>query len=284
MTKDELFAKIESSGFLPTPSDEVSEILEILNNPIELDIDYLSEKVNSVPQLNELMIKNLNTGYFRTRNEIHTIKEAIVYLGMGTVQNLIIFFITQELFSGGGKDKKRVFNMDHYYKHILGTSIASTMLSDRLKIGDKYKLFSYGLIHDIGIAMLDTCVPEVLDEVTQKLEKGMHQVVAERSVLGGITHSEVGGWLCERWHIPADITDIVKYHHTPFALKTLTDELKLIYIADAISTEYYEKLLGVNLNHQISKKITESLGLTDEDINVIVKSLPGEIEKMTYIL
>lgn len=72
-------------------------------------------------------------------------------------------------------------------------------------------------------------IPELLDEITQKLEKGMHQVVAERSILGGITHSEVGVWLCERWNIPKDITDIVGFHHTPFALETLTDELKLIY-------------------------------------------------------
>lgn len=284
MHKDELFERIEDSGLLPIPSRQVSEILEILNNPLELDIDYLSEKISSVNQLNELMIKNLNAGYFKTRNEIHTIREAIVYLGMGTVQNLIIFFITQQLFSGRKKDEKRMFNMDHYYRHILGTSIASTMLCDRLKIGDKYKLFSYGLIHDIGIAVLDTCVPEILDEITQKLESGMHQVVAERSILGGITHSGVGVWLCKRWNIPGDITDIVGFHHTPFASQMLTDELKLIYIADVISTEYYEKLLGINLNHQISKRIMDSMGLTDKDVKVIAEKLPGEIEKVKYIL
>lgn len=187
MHKDELFERIEKSGLLPTPSQEVSEILKILYSPLELDIDYLSEKIRGVGELNELIIKNLNTGYFRTKNEIHTIKEAVIYLGMETVQNLIIFFITRQLFTGRKKDKKRIFNMDHYYKHVLGTSIASTMLCDRLKIGDKYKLFSYGLIHDIGIAVLDTCVPEVLDEITQKLKKGMHQVVAERSILGDLT-------------------------------------------------------------------------------------------------
>ncbi|HHX62109.1 MAG TPA: HDOD domain-containing protein, partial [Epulopiscium sp.] len=142
----------------------------------------------------------------------------------------------------------------------------------------------YGLIHDIGIAVLDTCVPEVLDEITQKLKKGMHQVVAERSILGGITHSGVGAWLCERWNIPEDITGIVEFHHTPFASKTLTDELKLIYIADVISTEYYEKLLGLNLNYQISKRIMESMGLTDKDVEIIAKKLPEEIEKVKYIL
>jgi len=45
-------------------------------------------------------------------------------------------------------------------------------------------------------AELDTCVPEVLDEITQKVKRGMHQVVAERSVLKGMTVRQDKG-VCE---------------------------------------------------------------------------------------
>ncbi|WP_198135355.1 HDOD domain-containing protein [Alkaliphilus metalliredigens] len=187
MEKEELFQCLESCRMLPMPSKEISEILNILNNPLELDIDDLVEKVNKVDKLNDLMIQNLNTGYFRTNKEISTIKEAIIYLGMQTVQNLLIFFITIQLFSSVSEKEavKRSFSMKHYFKHVLGTSLASSMLASELKIGDKYKLFSYGLIHDIGIAVLDTCVPEILDDVTLKLQTGVHQIIAERSFLGG---------------------------------------------------------------------------------------------------
>lgn len=280
--RGEIFELIVKSGRLPEPSRKISEILEMLNNPVELDIDNLVMKISEVNQLNELMINNLNRGYFRINKEIKTIKEAIIYLGMQTVQNLLIFFITQQLFLDVSPNNERSFNIKQYNKHVLGTSVASNMLSTELGVGDKYKLFSYGLIHDIGIAVLDTCVPEVLEEIIQKLKMGMHQIVAESLLLGGITHAEVGAWICKRWKIREDITNIVEFHHRPFLTKANTIELKLMYIADAISTEYYEKLLGVNLNHRINKQVMDSLGVTESQIQIIKNELPGEIEKADH--
>lgn len=228
------------------------------------------------------MINNLNTGYFKINKEIKTIKEAIIYLGMQAVQNLLVFFITKQLFYGLSPDNKRSFNSRQYNKHVLGTSVASSMLATELRLGDKYKLFSYGLIHDIGIAVLDACVPQLLDEIIVKLKGGMHQIIAERIVLGGITHAEIGAWICKRWNIREDITNVVEFHHRPFSIVENTIELKLMYIADTISTEYYEKLLGVNLNHQINESVMDSLGVTENQIQIIKRELAGEIEKSNH--
>lgn len=279
MEKERVFELLENSEHLPKLSQNVSEILEMLKNPTGLDIDKLVEKVTQSDQLNDLMIKNLNSGYFQINKKITTIKEAVVYLGMQTVQNLLIFFITRQLFSDMPL-KNRSFDMPHYWRHVIGTSVASCMLSSRIKQGDKYKLFSYGLIHDIGIALLDACLPELIDEVSEKLMKGVHQLVAERLVLGGITHAEVGAWLCRKWNIREDITNIVEYHHTPFLAKTNSDDVKLIYVADVISTEYYERLLGVNINHEISDQIMDSLGITNVDRKAVIDALPQEVDKL----
>ncbi|GAA0725765.1 HDOD domain-containing protein [Clostridium malenominatum] len=286
MEKEKIFDLLENSDRLPKLSKDVSEILEMLKNPVGFDIDELIEKIYKVDNLNELMLKNLNSGYFQTNKKFETIKESIVYFGMQAVQNFIIFFITLQLFSHDSSTNKsnRTFTMSHYWNHVLGTSVASCMLSAKIKYGDKYKLFSYGLIHDIGIAVLDTCLPELIDEVTEKLKNGMHQIVAERLVLGGLTHADIGGWVCRKWNIRDDITNIVEHHHTPFLAKLNPVEMKLLYLADAISTEYYEKLLGVNLNHGISTKIMDSLGITQSDMNSAIEALPGEIQKLRNYL
>lgn len=51
MYKGEIFELIERSGRLPEPSREISEIFEMLNNPVELDIDNLVIKISEVNQL-----------------------------------------------------------------------------------------------------------------------------------------------------------------------------------------------------------------------------------------
>jgi len=42
----------------------------------------------------------------------------------------------------------------------------------------------------------------------------LHQIAAEKVVLGGLTHAEIGMWLCEKWGLPREIVEIVGYHHT----------------------------------------------------------------------
>ncbi len=282
MQKERIFEMLEESPYLPELPEDISQILNILKNPIDVDIDLLIDKVSKSKELNSLMLKNLNAGYFQLNKEIKSIKEAIVYLGMQTVQNLLIFFITLQLFPKSIKKSERNFHMHHYWKHVMGTSVASCLLAAMTKKGDKYKLFSYGLIHDIGVIVVDTCLPTLIDEITEKLEKGVHQLVAERTIMGGLTHAEIGAWLCRKWNIRKDITNIVEFHHTPFIPNENIEEVQLIYLADVISTEYYERLLGMNPYHEISKKLIKSLALTNEDIQAVIKAFPKELEKVRY--
>ncbi len=281
MQKEKIFELIEESQYLTELPKDMSQILDMISNPINVDIDELIDKISKSSELHSLILKKINSGYFKLNKEIKTIKEAVVFLGMQTVQNLMIFFMTLQVFPGATNKDERTFNMNKYWKHVLGTSVASCMLASRLKKGDIYKLFTYGLIHDIGIIVLDNCLPNLLDEITEKLLNGVHQLVAERIVLGGMTHAELGAWLCRKWNIREDIIKIVELHHTPFIAKT-NEDVKLMYAADVISTDYYASLLGINQNHNINNKVMESLGLTKEDIQAVIKAFPEELEKVTH--
>lgn len=284
MDKERLFQIIENSECMPKLPPNAAEILEIMKNPMMLDIDLLAMKVSQCERLNELVLKNINTGFYHIGKKVTSIREAVVYLGMQTVQNIIIFYITRQLFSEILHEKKnRLFSMKLYWKHVIGTSVASSILAEKIKRGDKFKLFSYGLLHDIGIALLDACLPGLVDEIAKGLLSGTHQVVAERSVLGGITHADVGAWLCRKWGIRDDITNIVEHHHTPFLEKSAIDDVRIIYVADVISTEYYERLLGLNINHDISKRIMDYLGISNDDRFVIIEALPQEVEKIHWL-
>jgi HD-like signal output (HDOD) protein len=279
MEKHRMFSLIENSGNLPVIPQHISEILTILRDPIEVDIDELVQKLTKSEQLNSIMLKNLNSGYFRLNKKLESIKEAVIYLGMQTVQNLMIFFITYQLFSTQYDEKERAFNMKKYWKHVLGTSVASCILADRIKYKDKYKLFSYGLIHDIGISVLDVCLPDIVDEITTKLQNGMHQIIAEKVVLGGLTHADIGAWVCRKWGIREDIIRIVELHHTPLLAKDELFEVKLLNLADTLSSEYYARLMGVYINHNLNTRIMESLNLTEDDLKYAIELLPREIER-----
>ena len=280
MDNTKIFELIENSENFPKLTQDVSRIFDILKNPEGLHIDGLVREVSRYDQLSDLILGVFTAKHYNKGTA--TVKDAVIYMGTDAVQNLLVFFLTKQLFSEvTPENKHRKFKMVHYWRHVLGTSAAAYILSLRINKLDKLKLFTYGLIHDIGIPLLDVCVPELVDDIFEKLMKGMHQVVAERSVLDGLTHAEIGAWLCRKWNIRDDITDIVAFHHTPFRAKSNSDEVMLMYIADVLSTEYYEKLLGLNINHAISSKIMDHFGLTDIDSQAVTDALPNEVDRLS---
>jgi hypothetical protein len=40
---------------------------------------------------------------------------------------------------------------------------------------------------------------------SDEFDGSLHQIVAEKIVLGGLTHSDVGAWLCKKWQFRDDI-------------------------------------------------------------------------------
>jgi len=273
---------IEESNYLPQIPKAFGETLSMLLEPTEFNIDECIEKLSSIPKLESAIIKILNFNTTLNR-EIVSLKDAVLYLGAKNTRMISIAFITRLLLPNRS-GRAKIFNNKKYWKHCMGTSVASYMIADETGLCDKEKIFTYGLIHDIGISVLDICLPDHLDRIyTMQMEKGVHQIAAEKIVLGGLTHSEIGIWICEKWGLPEEIIEIVGYHHTPFANSKASNEVKVMHLADYISTNYYENLLGTETTFIYADKLMQMMNLPKEFVDNIAKKLPDELNKISRI-
>jgi len=274
--------KIQQSGYLPAIPKEFGETLNMLLDTYEYDIDELVEKLSSLPNLESTLIQALNYSTKLNRRFL-TLRDAVLYLGAKNARMIAIAYITG-LMLPNRKGRSRKFDNLKYWKHCLGTSIASYLISEKTGLCDKEKMFTYGLIHDIGITVLNICLPDLLDEIyTMHLEKDCHQIVAEKVLLGGITHSDIGMWLCREWGFPDEICDVVGYHHSPLLNKEPRNEVKIMYLADYISAMHFENLVGTGCTFTYAERVKEELGLTKEFIDELVSALPDEVEKLIRV-
>lgn len=278
MDEHKIISMIRDSGHLPEIPKDFGEILKMLLEPIEYDIDLCVEKFTRFPQLEELLIKVLNYNSDLSR-EIRTLKEAINYLGAKKAKIIALSYVTRLLLPDS-KGRTRIFDSKRYWKHCIGTSIAAFMIADETGLSDKDKMFTYGLIHDIGVTVLDICLPEYLDEIHELQLKGMHQIVAEKVILSGITHSEIGAWICNEWNLPDEMLVVVGFHHYPMLSDIYMDEVRIMHLADSISTNYYEGLLGNHSTFIYVDKIMETLNIDKEFIENIIVQLPSAINKL----
>lgn len=274
---------IEESNKLPHIPQQISEILNMLFNPATVDLDELIIKISKCSNLEDMLLKYLNFGYANFTRRKNSLKDTIIFLGAQNVKSILISFITKLLLPDN-TGKSEVFSSSKYWKHCIGTSVAGAMICEKTGISDKYKMFSYGLIHDIGVTVLDICMPGLLDKIHDLQIKGIHQIVAEKIALGGITHTDIGVWLCKRWNLPEEFINIVGFHHLPLLATANHSEVRIIHVADTISTTYYERLLGINSKYIHSEEVMKSIGITKSDVDGIFEKLPGEVDKYSRLI
>lgn len=268
----------EKSDELPVMNNEITEVINMISNFDDIDVEEFADQVAKCGNLSEVILINVNSGYFKLQRKIDSLSDAIVYLGMQAVERLAIAYLIKSLIPTEiGKSKE--LDREKYWKHCLGTSIAANMLAEKLGKVDKYKYFAYGLIHDIGFAILDICLPELIDEVVIMQKKGVHQIVAEKLVMKGFTHEQAGSWQCEKWGLSEDIKAIVEHHHSPLLAKKYLDEVYIMHLADSISSRYYESLLCVNSSYNLNETIISKLGITENDLEEISSVINEKVEE-----
>ncbi|MFT8315252.1 MAG: HDOD domain-containing protein [Clostridium sp.] len=283
MNKSEIINYIEQSNRLPKINKDFTNIISILETSNSFDIDTLVDEISKWPNLKTSLLTIINSGYFKIPKKVSSLKESIMYLGTTTIHRLVLSYLIKCLLPDN-LGRSDAIDRVKYLKHCLGTSIAATAIADKLGLKDKYKYFAYGLVHDIGNAVLDICLPGIINEVVKIELKGVHQIVAERTVMEGCTHSDIGNWLCEKWNLPKDVNAAITYHHTPLLATEYIEEVNVMSIADSISTLYYEKLLCLNTFYVLNETVADSLGITMEDIEKISKELPDKVEEILKVL
>lgn len=283
MQNHPIIKQIQQSGYMPEIPRAFGESLNMLLEPWEYRIDECISKLSTVPGLESTLIHILNYNA-KLNREILTLKDAVVYLGAKNTRMIAIAYITRLLLPNR-KGRAEIFDNKTYWKHCIGTSIAAHLIADETGLCDKDKMFTYGLIHDIGITVLDICLPQHLDKIhTMQLERGVHHIAAEKIILNGVTHTEIGMWICKEWGLPQEIQEIVGCHHSPFVDSESANEIRVMYLADSISTNYYERLLGTEKTFTYSERIRNMLNISKEFIEEIAEKLPKEVERVNRVI
>lgn len=274
---------ILASHRLPRPSSQVSRVLALLRDPDGLDLDELTGELAALSGFEDTILSIINSSNYPLRREVRSLRDATVYLGMRNISYLLIALLTKGLLPRES-GRSEAFAREPYWRHCVGTSVAAMILGVATGSADRYKLFTYGIVHDIGTAILDACRPDLLDEIHDRMVEGQLFADAEVHVLGQDTHGEIGYEVLRRWGVPDEITVAVRYHHHPEVLDPPQPDIDALYAADAAATDYYQKLLGTHTVATMDEAVLDRLGLSRDDIDAVASDLAADVEADAALL
>ncbi|MEZ5063893.1 MAG: HDOD domain-containing protein [bacterium] len=218
---------------LPTLPHVVSQILEKTRDQ-DASLTEVVSIISTDQALVSTLLKLVNSAFYGFSRRITTLKQAITLLGFRSVRNVVVNCGVVGIF------RKRTFN-NHYrfrlWDHSVACAVAARTLAEMKGFKAKEEAFTAGLLHDIGKVVIDQYAPKDSAAIMRKVEAGADPREAETEVLG-VDHTQVGGWIAERWHLPKTLCWVIEYHHAPDSpdLPGGHDLVKLIATANSLAS------------------------------------------------
>jgi putative nucleotidyltransferase with HDIG domain len=204
---EKLFSKLTDIPTLPSIVFQINKIMKD-DNMSTYEIGSIIERD---PSLTSKVLKFANSSYYGLSYSVNTVTRAITVLGINTIRNIALTTSVFEIFNS----KKRFpFDIVGLWYHSLGCAIASKALISKAGHMLEEEAFICGILHDIGKVIIAQNMPEMMENVFAEVRSGKSQSNAEKDIIG-YTHSDVGAHLSEKWHLPEELCETIRFHHCP---------------------------------------------------------------------
>ncbi len=238
--------KIQNIIHLPALPTIAMEVIGIIENP-KTNVHTLSNIISKDQVLASKILKIANSPFYGYSKTISTLDFAIVILGFETLKEAVL---SVSLISHLSKNVSKDFNINAFWSHSIATSVISREMAKNLGYKILAESFVAGLIHDLGILILNQYFAKEFDEVIQLSKANNLTLVEAELKVFGVTHDEIGSWLAQRWNFPKQLIESMRYHHSPsFAVinKQLTAIVHFAeYLAHRVESCEFTPEKGIN--------------------------------------
>ncbi len=232
---------------LPALSNMVAHMRDVLSDP-KVSFEELSKIINLDMTLAANLIKLANSPAYGASGKIMTAEDACKKLGLKSVTNTLL--ATKALESLGTLPMD--FDMESLRRHSYAVGSIARLVARRChaygnvqdRIDFSSAMFSAGLLHDIGKALLAQHFVMEVDEIVSRMHSNDSSMTQAETAVLGFDHADAGLHASMEWQFPILLINVIGRHHWPLEkilprLKTKQGRLaqRVIRIADAASYE-----------------------------------------------
>ena len=263
-------------GLKPIPQI-ASKVMSIAEDP-ESSMNDLSNVIIYDTAVTANLLKMVNSAYFGLSEKFDSVHQAIVYLGMAQVVDLV-------LLSAGGENlqtAQKGYDLEagELWKYSVFSALIARELAEKKGVKETHLIFTAALLKDIGKVILSQYVMDAFDHINALVtEQNVTFKDAEKQVIG-IDHAELGAMVAETWKFSPKLVEIIRHHHRPQESSISEFESSIVYMADTICMMMGVGVGSDGLAYRFHRNVVERLGLTERDFQKIIV---GFVEKLKQL-
>ena len=250
-------------------------VLEIAGNP-EAGATELKRVVEGDPTLSARVLRMVNSAAYALATRCENLHHAISFLGFNQVRNLAMTASVASVF----KSDERIgtYGRRQLWEHLLSVGIAARLVATRCGVREFEDAFLAGLLHDIGLIVLDQHVHEHFEVIMTNLDATKSLPQNERDVLG-FDHTTLGEAVAQTWKFPTSTIAAIRHHHDSHRFDGESAAVvRCVEIANAVCSVKGVTSVGVKLVRPPLEAF-RAAGFAKEDIVVLATDLATEIDR-----
>lgn len=178
------------------------KLLHMLYNP-QTNFNKIATLIENDPFISAKLLQISNSPYYRSRNNVLTINDAISRLGLDELKRIVIIIALSPVLIKKGNYRSLFIE---FWKHSVASALIAKDIATVIGI-DQSQAYTAALLHDIGRSFLLMALIDIEEE---------SKIILENIKIRQLTldlHTKLGHFIAKRWQLPEKITSIIACHH-----------------------------------------------------------------------
>jgi putative nucleotidyltransferase with HDIG domain len=194
----------------------------------------ISEVIRRDPSLTARLLRLVNSVYYGLTSPVNSIEEAVFYLGVRQIRQLVVVTPVIEDFQklAGGS----AFQWREFWQHCIATAILTRELTSSTMRLDDESDYVAGLVHDVGRIVMASAFRQHFNAIylEEDFDREESLLDRERRILG-VDHTELGAIYLSQHQLPPVLVEVTRHHHHPEYSKTARELTAAVHIADMLA-------------------------------------------------
>jgi HD-like signal output (HDOD) protein len=226
----------------------------------------IRDVVNIVEQevaISAKVLQLVNSAFFGLPHEVSSVRTAVGFLGIDTLQNLVL--------SAG------VFSIFDQMKKLPGFSCEELQAHSQLtaKIAGQIPASAHVrgialvavILQDVGKLVLAMRAPEHFKRALKGAQTEGRPLHAVETELMGVSHAEVGAYVLGIWGLPSPVVEAVAHHHHPERVpQDSLDAVGIVYISNILAHQVADRapLPESSSQREIDPEYLDRIGVSEQ--------------------
>ncbi|MDR0639528.1 MAG: HDOD domain-containing protein [Spirochaetaceae bacterium] len=218
---------VDSVNSLPRFPENILKVQNLLNDP-KSEMSEIATVISRDPAMTADLIKIVNSAVYMRVKRVDSIGEAVKFLGIKGIKNLLYSYGTQKVLGDDTSEKKKLW--DHAYRTAFyAYNLVQNFRRDRDILDDVYVA---GILHDMGKIIFSQFHPDLFNKIQSFCSGKAIPTTFFENVAGGMNHAEIGALIAEKWNFPENLVMAIRFHHTPSEAPSAHRLVEAVYLAN----------------------------------------------------